>query len=420
LDKYANLEKERDDFGQSYQKVKQQMSELKKLREHEANQREKMELYKYQINEIEEFQLQADEDDKLQHELNFLNHAEEIITISESIEQEFYEQDNSVYDLINNYIFKLVNYQQDNQQVAKAVSLLQDSAANLEEAIEEMRAIQDFVDLDKDRLKQVEERLDAINLLKMKYQMNVNDILNYGEKIKEDLASFSSYSDKISDLAQKQQKDLLSLQKQAQKLSAKRQKAAKKFAQELEENIKNLAIADATFQIKFDKAINMTNLGIKDFKSDGLDIIEFYFSANKGKEMQPLKDSASGGEISRFLLAVKKILAEKLTPRAVIFDEIDTGVGGKTAELLGKFISDISEYHQVICITHLAQIAAFGDGHFLVYKKSEKDKTVVDINFLEKAKRKKEIARMISGSETEIALKYAGEIIKKQGRMEND
>ena len=420
MDKYANLEKERDDFGQSYQKVKQQISELKKLREHEANQREKMELYKYQINEIEEFQLQADEDDKLQHELNFLNHAEEIITISESIEQEFYEQDNSVYDLINNYIFKLVNYQQDNQQVAKAVSLLQDSAANLEEAIEEMRAIQDFVDLDKDRLKQVEERLDAINLLKMKYQMNVNDILNYGEKIKEDLASFSSYSDKISDLAQKQQKDLLSLQKQAQKLSAKRQKAAKKFAQELEENIKNLAIADATFQIKFDKAINMTNLGIKDFKSDGLDIIEFYFSANKGKEMQPLKDSASGGEISRFLLAVKKILAEKLTPRAVIFDEIDTGVGGKTAELLGKFISDISEYHQVICITHLAQIAAFGDGHFLVYKKSEKDKTVVDINFLEKAKRKKEIARMISGSETEIALKYAGEIIKKQGRMEND
>ncbi|MFO7895389.1 MAG: DNA repair protein RecN [Candidatus Cloacimonadales bacterium] len=418
LDKYGNLEELRAEFEQDYQLIKSKTAQLKQLRKNELAQHEKMELYKYQINEIAEFQLQKDEDDILQHELNFLNHAEEIIATSESIEQEFYEQENSVYDLINNYIFKLGVYEKDNQQVAKAVSLLRDSAANLEEAIEELRAVQDFVDLDKDRLKQVEERLDAINMLKMKYQKDVNDILLYAQKIAAEREAFSSYSEKISELATELQNALILLQAKGQKLSAKRQQAALKLEKELEQNIQKLAIPDAAFQIKFDKAINKSILDLEDFQSNGLDKIEFYFSANKGKAVQPLKDSASGGEISRFLLAVKKILAEKLTPRTVIFDEIDTGIGGKTAELLGEFIADISRFHQVICITHLAQIAAFADGHFFVYKKSDQDKTVVDIAFLERAQRKKEIARMLSGSESELALKYAGEIIKNKGRIE--
>lgn len=414
LDKYGDLEDIRNSYQHKYQELLQKTDKLKKLRSKEKEQLEKMKLYEYQLNEINSFDLKESEDVNLQQEMHLLNHAEEIIKTSANLEYEVYEQENSIYDAINNFIFQLANYEKDNQSIAKAVISLRESANNLEEAVEQIRDIQSSIDLDQDRLEHVEERLNEINKLKMKYKMELPGIMEYSIKIESDLTSFSSYSKNIKILEEEIINNLKNLQIRAEKLSSKRKKAAKKLEKELEQNVRKLAIPDASFQIKFDKERIESVLSINDFGINGIDSLEFYFSANKGKEVQPLKDSASGGELSRFLLAIKKILADKLSSRSVIFDEIDTGIGGKTADLLGEFIADISKYHQVICITHLAQIAAYANSHYAIYKKASKQKTVVDIMILNSVDRKKEIARMFSGSDTDIALQYADEIINKK------
>ena len=414
LDKFGDLENDRDAFTDAYLKIEQQSKELKKLQKKEADQQEKMQLYEYQLNEISGFQLQENEDNILQQEMNFLEHAKDIITTANQMEQEIYEQENSIFDSINNFIYRLSIFSDDNKQIAKTVSLLQESAANIEEAIEEIRDVQNFIELDIDRQEVVKDRLDAINMLKMKYKMKVNEILSYEQKIAEEMTSFSSDSEHIKQLSTQLEQDLHNLYLLGLDLSTKRKNAAEKLNKELEENVRKLAIQDATFEIKFDKVSKYTSFCFSDFRLTGLDSLEFYFSANKGKEVQPLKDSASGGELSRFLLAIKKILADKLSKRAIIFDEIDTGIGGKTAALLGEFISRISQHHQVICITHLAQVAAYADDHYAIFKKEEDSKTVVDIAYLDKDKRKQEIARMMSGSDSEIALKYANELINKR------
>jgi len=287
----------------------------------------------------------------------------------------------------------------------------------LEDAIDKIRDIQNSIELDSEHQKGVQERFDAINLLKMKYKMNVDEILAYEKQISEDIHKFSSNSEQIRKLSTELDNNLKDLYDLGIKLSNKRKKIAINLTKELEKNMRLLAINEATFYIKFDKVIKKSDFCLSDFKLTGLDDLEFYFSANKGKEVQPLKDSASGGELSRFLLAIKKILADKLSKRAIIFDEIDTGIGGKAATLLGNYISEISHFHQVICITHLAQIAAYADKHFAICKKEDKNRTIVDINVLGSNERKKEIARMMSGSDSDIALKYANELINKKGEL---
>ena len=417
LDKYGGLEKDRNEFKTKYLQIEQQQNELRKLEKKEKEYQDKIQLYQYQLSEISGFQLQPNEDVILQQEMNLLEHAEDILNTASQMEQEIYEQENSIFDSLSNYIFRLSNFTQDNEQISRAVSLLEDCTANLEDAVIEIRDIQNSIELDSEHQKEVQERFDAINLLKMKYKMNIDEILDYEKQISEDIHKFSSNSEQIRKLSTELEKSLKDLYNLGIKLSNKRKKIAKKLTKELEENMRLLAINDAVFDIKFDKVVGKSDLCLSDFKLTGLDELEFYFSANKGKEVQPLKDSASGGELSRFLLAIKKLLANKLSKRAIVFDEIDTGIGGKTAALLGNYISEISSFHQVICITHLAQIAAYADKHFAIYKKEDKNRTVVDISFLDDNERKKEIARMMSGSDSDIALKYANELINKKGEL---
>ena len=144
--------------------------------------------------------------------------------------------------------------------------------------------------------------------------------------------------------------------------------------------------------------------------------MEIYFTANLGIDLQPLKVSASGGELSRFLLAIKKILAQYLHSKTIIFDEIDSGIGGRTAEYTGEFINTIAEHHQVICITHLAQIATFADYHFMIEKLADDNKSYITVKKLDNKDKVHEIARMLSGSDSNLALDHAGELLKKTGK----
>jgi len=413
LDKFGNLVSERDGFEKNFKEIQSKIKELEKLLEQEKVAQERIELYEYQIGDLEEINLKIGEDEKLQNELNLLNHAEAILNHASLLEQEIYEKENSVYDIINSFVHKLSNFEDDNSHIKKTISSLQESLGNLDDTISEIRQVQNVINLDSLRLEEVEERLNAINSIKAKYKKNVPEIMDYCSKIKDEIFSFTSVKKKILKIHQEIDKNSKELLKKANVLTKKRKEAAKILEDEIKTNIHKLAIPDARIKIRFDKEIieKKCNNDLSGLTYSGQDKIEIFFSANIGVKMQPFKFAASGGELSRFLLTIKKILSDKLDKKTIIFDEIDIGLGGKTAELLGEFIFNISKFHQVICITHLPQIASYAKDHFLIDKKSGMNLTEVEIKKIDKTERKQEIARMLAGSKTELALKHAAEIL---------
>jgi DNA repair protein RecN (Recombination protein N) len=413
LDRYAKLIPQRNDFQKQYKNLEIKLQKLRKMQQQEAENKEKMQLYNYQIEEIEAAELKLDEDKQIQSELEILDNAESILNNSAQMENEIYEKENSIYEILSRFASILERYHQEN--TTRAASLLQDSLANLDDAVAEIRELQNIVDLDSSQKEKLEARLDAINLLKNKYQKNIPEILQYYQKIKQNLANFKSETKQIERLQATIKQDFIRLSKIADLLNQTRKKAAVNLEKLIEKNIQKLAIPDARLNIQFDK-INKDEKKLSSmavYSEYGYDKIDFYFSANKGITPQPLENAASGGEISRVLLAIKKILSENLEPRIIIFDEIDTGIGGKTSKLLGQFISQIASSHQVLCITHLAPIASYANRHFSIRKQSSAKLAEIIVKILSENERKDEIARMISGSNTKLALKYAEEILKK-------
>lgn len=413
LDIYGNLLSQREDFARCYHELESNIRELQKLEKQEKEQTDRIKLFEYQVQEIAALQMKEGEDETLQAELNLLANAEAILNQAGSMEQDIYENENSVYDTINSHISQFSHFQNDDPLIGEAVSFLQEAAANLDEAVSRLRQIQEVVNLDSGRMEELQQRLDSINFLCAKYRRPLREILLFQEEMEREIERFSSKKDRINALKNEIVEKSKLLKQQANELTENRKKAARNFEKELISNIKKLAIPEAQIEIKF-SAVNYHNElteTLRGISSTGQDEIDYYFSANKGIRMQPLRVAASGGELSRFLLTVKKILANRLDSRTIIFDEIDAGIGGKTSELLAEFIHNIGSSHQVICISHLPQIAAYADRHFAIVKKSGIKTSEVDVYMLTEKERRYEIARMLSGSESELALRHADELI---------
>ncbi|MCD4797354.1 MAG: DNA repair protein RecN [Candidatus Cloacimonetes bacterium] len=415
LDKFGNLIQQRENFKNKFKNIEMSIKELSKLEKQESELSEKMKLYEYQVQEIEGMDIKVGEDDALQSEFILLTNAEEILNQASNMEQVIYEQEDSVYDTINSFIGKLSEFEENEPHLKKAISSLHNSLADLDESISEIRQVQNTIVIDSSRLEEVQERLNNVNSICTKYKRTIKEILEYSERINKEISNYSSGKDRIQKLRKELNSGLSKLRFLADELSEKRKKAALKFEEEIENNIKKMAIPDARVQIRFDKVTVK-----KDFTAmlDGLlntgkDEIDIYFSANKGVSLQPIRFAASGGELSRFLLTIKKILSDRLDSRTIVFDEIDSGIGGRTSELLAEFIHSIGRFHQVICISHLPQIASFADKHFSIVKKSCENTSEILVNVLKESEKREEIARMLSGSNTELALRHADELIKK-------
>jgi DNA repair protein RecN (Recombination protein N) len=280
------------------------------------------------------------------------------------------------------------------------------------------RLIPRFLENDPKRQKEVEARLNSINDMKNKYKVNsLSEIKEYYSQIKEQVSFNQENKTRILAL-QKQRVTLETyLFKIGETLSHKRGKASKELSVKLEKQISKLAMPAATFQIVIDKkGIIPSNNQLEAIavSRNGFDAVSFLFSSNKGIEPKLLKEAISGGELSRVMLALKRILSEFLPNRLMVFDEIDAGIGGKTADLLADIISEMSEKHQIMCITHLSQIASCGEKHFFIDKDSSGSKTKTEIYPLDGEARINEIARMLSGSDSTIALKHAEELLKRK------
>ena len=302
---------------------------------------------------------------------------------------------------------KVADYSSDLKNIYEKVS---DSFYNLQDVSREISTQLDSMEWDDTRLDQIEQRLDLIHQLKRKYGDSVTQIIEYGQKIKQELNEMQDSEESTEEQEKEVEKAYQRALKLAQKLSQTRRQSAHQLEKAIHAQLSALYMDKAVFKVNFKENEKLT--------ASGMDDVEFYIQTNPGESMGPLAKIASGGELSRIMLALKTIFSQKQGVTSIIFDEVDTGVSGRVAQAIAEKISQIAQNSQVLCISHLPQVAAIADHHYFISKKVIDGRTETSVKKLNGKGKVKEIARMLSGSEiTELTLEHAEELIKMANQI---
>jgi len=405
LDQVADVEKLLAQYHDEYRKINLLHSELKSLKENESFLKEKKELYAFQINEIDNVNPQLDEDEKLEDELNILENSERLLIIANEIYDSIYESENSVIDATGLIKNKLLEIIQIDKSLESTFTNLESAIVFLNEVASSIRSYKDKINLDPERLEEIRERIGSLTLLKKKYGGSLKAVIEHRDKIGKEFELAENYSERISQIELLIDKSRIKLGEVAKQLSLQRNLAAKKIKKEIESTLKLLGIPDSRFEVKIKNQIEENSSshfilidGKKyQYNEKGFDFVEFFISTNIGEDIKPLVKVASGGEISRIMLALKSVLAKSDKLPILIFDEIDTGVSGRVAQKVGQVLHELASNHQIIAITHLPQIAGLADTHFAVEKNKINERVVSKIKLLNEDERVKEIAKLISG-----------------------
>ena len=409
LDTFAHLQEKRQRFSANLTSLKKTEKELKIASSEFEQKKQSHSLYSFQKNELDGANLVADEEQELFKELNILSYAKQISDLLNELVFATTESDEALYSQINSLLLRAQEYSENSKQIAEIASNLRDALFSLNEASLGARGALEQISQNPQRVAEIETRLDILSKLKQKYNMDIGQLIELCQKL-ETLIDGIEISEKsilkLEDLVKKKRAGLLKLGKS---LSSQRKLAAKDLQQRVNLVIVDLALANAEFKIEFSKK----QKEFQDFFSTGLDAINFLFSANLNQKAKPIKNSISGGELSRLVLALKSILASRSSNRSFIFDEIDSGIGGATANFVGKYIQKIAKIHQTFVITHLPQIASFAKTHYFIDKKVVDTRSRVSVARLGFEQKKSEIARMLSGSSTKAAVEHAKEILGK-------
>ena len=336
------------------------------------------------------------EDTGLLEEKKRLQHAEELLEIVTLGYQALYENNDSILSSLGRCTKEVGRAAEIDRDLARVEDVLNGIQAGLEDASFALRDYQKRVEIDPVRLEQVMERLEELNRLKRKYGPEIEDILRFKDELVSGISHMEICGERLSDLereAKSMEKELL---RKAMVLSTERKKGADVFTEKLEKELRQLHMNRTEFMVKFQE--NRSGKENIRMGPDGIDHVEFMISPNPGEALKPLSKIASGGELSRIMLAVKSILGSTASVETIIFDEVDAGISGAAAEVVGKKIKALSARHQMLCITHLPQIASQGDSHFTVRKEIASDRTEVSIRRLNSEERVHEIARLLGGS----------------------
>ncbi len=397
LDLYAETMLIRQEIGLIAQELRRILREKRDLENREKERVQRLDFLQFQITEIEEAGLLSGEDEEILQERNILKNAEKINNlISESL--------NLSYDRENSILPQLSRLQEIILELEEYHTFFKDTQKNLDQLSITVRELSDFLVTFKEKqssspekLESIEERLSQIEKLKRKYGANINEVLIHLEKCKSEQEDLSHSQEKLEELEISIREKTLDYYKIAEKLRAERIKNARKLEQDIEREISYLGMTKA--KVKIDiilrKAQNDTISNIKD---TGTEDVEFLISPNPGEDLKPLRKIASGGELSRIMLALKSIGKEKGCYKTLIFDEIDSGIGGKIADFVALKLKNLAKENQVICITHLPQIASFAEHHYRIDKTIKNERTYTTIKKLTLDERVEEIARLISGS----------------------
>ena len=394
----------RDYFSQ-IQSVK---TKLNNIDIDEQSRARKVDLYQFQIDEIKKANLEKGEDKSLFQEYKKLNNMEEIYALCGEIDNlinaEDYNQE-GMMDKVGHYMKNLEEFTEYDDRLADFHQSLQNVYYELEELSFGLDDYISSVDFDQQKLKKVEERLDLINRLKRKYGDSIPEILEYKEELKEKLSELKNQEKIIEELNSKLEKLKEKYDEKAVKLSQIRKEQAEQFEKDMKAELKDLAMEKARLKVDFKKSGRT---------KEGIDDVKFLISTNPGEELKPLSKIISGGELSRAMLAFKNIMADIDRVETIVFDEVDKGIGGKTAQKLAEKLYRISTKRQLICVSHLPQVASMGDNHYYINKKTtENKKTVTNIQKLNQKEIIEELARMLGGVKlTDTTKSHAREMLK--------
>ena len=379
------------EYTEAYTEYKEVKAELEKLDTDETEKERRMDLLKYQIEEIEVANLFPDEEDELSERRNFLANAQKISENCLAAFDKLYdgeETGNSAHDLIWEAVKLIEQITEFSSETDNICKELTDMTYIISDHSHTLKKLADSLECNDYELNEIEERLDLIYNLKRKYGTSIPGILKYLEKIKKEYGEIEDSDEKIKDLTQKLKNLELKRLEKAEALSLIRKNSAKTLSERVCKELCELEMAKTVFEVKISDSI---------FSPSGKDDVEFLISTNPGELPKPLSKIASGGELSRIILAIKSVITGSGNGKTLIFDEVDTGVSGKTAQKIGEKLYRMTNSAQVICITHLAQIASLADKHFLIEKSSENGRTRTQITPIDGGGRVNEIARIIGG-----------------------
>jgi DNA repair protein RecN (Recombination protein N) len=438
LDEFGSLDGLRDEYRMPYHRLTELFAELRSLSKKEHELKEKRDLYEFQIKEIDAVDPRKDEEEDLENELRILENSEKLFEATSQLYQSLYEGESarqgtettggqSVYDLL----VKARNQLEDLARIDTAFEDIKNECASAAAIVGEMtKFIQSYnskIEFNPERLEQIRERLGQLALLKKKYGGSLDTVIGQREKIGKEFAMAENFESEIRKLKEQIETERKVCSAAAQRLSAKRRELIGKINKAVCTELAKLGIANAQFDVRIENRIvgksdgedgsAYVKLGREYYEAmpHGIDFIEFYLSTNAGEDTKPLVKVASGGEISRIMLALKTILAKADRLPLLVFDEIDVGISGRIAQAVGKSLKSLSQFHQVISITHLPQIAGFADCHFAVEKNETKNRTSSTIRKLSEMERVREVARLLSGEEvTEASLNGAKELIERK------
>jgi len=414
LDGFGKLDTNRGKFTEVYTKAIEKERLIQSLNEHQEARKRQIELYHFEIDEIESACLKPDELDILEQERFILANSERIQNTLSDCTDSLYESDNSIISRLKEISNELSKIKDIDNSFENPLEVCNQSLFQLEDVAITLSKCVEGHDFDPERLEQIEDRIETIRRLKGKYGETIEDMLSYCKESKSKLEQLLKENEDLGSTEKELEKLRKSVIDSGKKLTQSRAKAGTKLSALVKKELADLGITNGKFDIDI-SSIAITNteqFNLEDGSRSGFDHIEFMFSSNPGEELKPLRKIASGGEISRIMLALKRHLASADQTPVLIFDEIDANIGGRMGRIIGEKLRLVSQSHQVICITHLPQIASYSEQHFKVNKFSRNSKTFVTIDILSTKERLEEIAEMIRGTEkTEVTRKQAKEMI---------
>ena len=393
-----------DEYKRRYNKYNEIKKELRENYGDEKEKQRKLDLLRYQANEITEANLKIGEEEKLEEKRKIIANSEKI---AKSLQDADIALGENTIDLIGKAIKSLEKIESIDTKYEKTVSELKNVYYEIQEISRDISCFNDDVEFNEQEIEETESRLDNIYNLKRKYGNNIEEILKYKEEVEQEITKIENLEEHNNQLKLEQKE----IEKEMNQIAEKMSKIRKRYAEELNKRINaevlELEMKNAKINVKVEYKIN-------DYFEDGKDDVKIYIKTNIGEKENELIKIASGGEMSRIMLAIKKVLAESDKMPTLIFDEIDIGISGKAGKTVAEKIKDISKTHQVLCVSHLAAIAAKADYNYYISKTVKNDRTNTEIKLLNEEETIFEIARMSSGEVNEITLKYANELRNKR------
>lgn len=411
LDSFGELEPALSAYREEYAKLDALRKQIASLQMDETEKARRLDILQFQIDELESAHLRLGEEEELDERKAMLRSADQLVAAVEGAYHALFGTDSqdgaaSLLAEAEGNLSRVSNLSADLSQLSENLAALR---YGTEDAAERLRDLKNSFDFSPKELDQVEDRLDHLHRLKKKYGATVRDMLDYLNKIRQELDQIELSDDLLIKLKKQRKAQLTMTRTLAETLSAQRKAAAERLKARIEEELRQLDMTKVRFQTEFSPKPG--KLGLDD---TGMDEVRFLMSANVGENLKPIAKVASGGELSRIMLALKNVLAENDNICTLIFDEVDTGVSGRAAGKVAEKMSRLSLTCQVLCVTHLAQIAAMSDYHYSVHKEEKNGRTYTSVETLDRPGRRAELARLTGGAhQSEAILKGAEELLKE-------